>query len=630
MTKSEYVVKKTFVTALVGNPNCGKTALFNALTHGNQKVGNYPGVTVEKKEGKLASRFLAHFTLVDTPGLYSLNAKTLDEQVSRDVILGNIQGEKTPDVVVAVLDATQISQNLNLVLELLALNKPMVVALNRVDLARNRGIEINSERLSQKLGCEVIETIATKKHGLEELVQAVHRIQDAEKSKVTSSSPQTALSNSPSTQRERMDAIDTLLETVIIRPGSDDKVSERLDTLLLHPIFGSLIFFGITFLIFQAVFSFASVPADMIEVALAKIADFSKIIFAPGMIRDLLSEGIIPGIGSILVFLPQILILFFFILLLEDSGYMARAAFLMDHVMGKVGLNGRAFIPLISSYACAIPGIMATRTIEDPKDRLATILAAPLITCSARLPVYTLLVGAFVPARTLGFGVSLQGLVLFGLYVLGVVFALGTALLFKAYFGGNNTTPQIMQLPSYQWPQFKNLWIGMRDRAQMFLKRAGTVILSITVLLWFASTYPQAPMGATEPAISYSYAGIVGKAIEPFFRPIGFDWRICVALIPGFAAREVMVSALGTVYAVENAGEENLGKLAETLSSHWSLATALSLVAWYVFALQCLSTVAVIRRETHSWKWPVVIFVYLTVLAYFFSYVTYRSVLSYL
>lgn len=627
---------ETSLIALLGNPNCGKTALFNSLTDGRQKVGNYAGVTVERKEGVISDRFKHAFRVLDLPGIYSFNARTPDERVSRDALFGVMDGEERPKVTVLVVDATQLRQNLVLVAEAMEYKIPMVIALNRWDIAQKRGISIDLERLSQALGVPVVCTVATEGKGLEQLLDAVagqlkKTLHDgAKQQEERNQTLETSSDEIVRKTRARVLKVNEWLTVALNKGGSKDLTSEKLDRIFLHPWLGMFIFLVLNFLIFQAVFSWASAPADLIEKSLASLANWTKTVFAPGILLDLVSDGVIPGVGSVLVFLPQILILFLFIIILEDSGYMARAAFLMDRIMGKVGLHGRAFIPLLSSYACAIPGVMATRTIEDEKDRMATILAAPLMTCSARLPVYTLLVSAFVPEKTLIFGLNLQGVVMFGLYALGVFFALFTAFLIKKLFRSKKSVPFLMQLPSFQWPHLNNLWIGIRDRALVFLKRAGTVILSISVVLWAASTYPKKPESiphdSNEPAIAYSVAGRVGKAIEPFFRPIGFDWRICVALIPGFAAREVMVSALGTVYAVENVeDEQGSRKLSDILRSQWSLATALSLLAWYVIALQCLSTIAVIRRETHSWTWPIGIFVYLTALAYAVSFVVYQT-----
>jgi ferrous iron transport protein B len=404
--------------------------------------------------------------------------------------------------------------------------------------------------------------------------------------------------------------------------------TEKIDRVVLHPILGSVLLIAVLAMIFQAIFSWATVPQDWIKTGLDHFGAWAGSFLSTGPLKSLLVDGIIAGVGSVLVFLPQILLLFGFILILEDSGYMARAAFLMDRVMGRVGLHGRAFIPLLSSYACAIPGIMATRTIENRRDRLTTILVAPLTTCSARLPVYTLLIAAFIPNRAVFGPVKLQGLVMFGLYVAGIVAALLMAVLFRKTILRGAKPPLLMELPTYKWPSLKNLVFGLSERANLFLKRAGTVILTVAVLLWFLASYPKPPVGAPLDAdhtpISYSYAGMLGRGLQPLVAPVGFDWRITVALIPGFAAREVMISALGTVYAVEGGEHQVTEALGAKIAKDWSLATALSLMVWYVLSLQCFSTVAITRRETNSWTWPAFMFFYMTVLSYGASFATFH------
>lgn len=609
--------------ALAGNPNSGKTALFNALTGGRAKVGNYPGVTVERKEGHARASDGQSIPFLDLPGTYSLEARTPDERVTREVLLGELKGEPAPDVIVAVVDATNLERHLGFVLELKSIGKPMVLALNMVDLARARGQELDIAALSQELGMPVVPTVAVTQQGARELISAVRELPVG-----VARSIDRPTSKGVGEIQSRFQEVDRILRRVVKRAIRPTEWTDRMDRVVLHPVWGSLILMGVLTLLFQSVFNWAKLPADAIESAVNALGLWAKGIIPPGPLQSLVADGVISGVGSVLVFLPQILLLFGFILLLEDSGYMARAAFLMDRLMGRVGLHGRAFIPMLSSYACAIPGIMATRTIENRRDRLATILVAPLTTCSARLPVYTLLIAAFIPNRAvLGF-LHLQGLVMLGLYAAGLVFALVMALLFKRTILKGAKPPLLLELPTYKWPSAKDVGLGLLERTRLFVRRAGTVILALSVILWFLSSYPKPPEGAvldaSHPAISYSYAGRLGHALEPLVRPIGFNWRIAVALIPGFAAREVMVSALGTVYAVEGTDDEVVGKLTEILAHDWSLPTALSLLMWYVIALQCLSTIAVAKRETNSWRWPAFMLLYLTVLAYSGSWVTYR------
>jgi ferrous iron transport protein B len=609
----------SFYLVLAGNPNCGKTALFNAITGGRQKVGNYPGVTVEKKEGSVKLKSGQTLRILDLPGTYSLDAKTPDEMITRDVLLGKLPGEEKPSVILAVADATNLERNLGLVLEIKDLGLPIILALNMMDLAKSRGQELDLEILSRELGIPVIPTVAVKGEGVSELLESAIK------------AAQISFTHSPWREptaeavRARFRRVDEILKMCTRRIAAPLLWSDRLDRVVLHPLWGTVFLIVLFAVIFQAVFSWASLPTDWIESGVGMLGQKVSELLPEGALRSLLVEGVIAGVGSILVFLPQILLLFFFVLLLEDSGYMARAAFLMDRVMGRVGLHGRAFIPLLSSFACAIPGIMATRTIENKRDRLTTILVAPLMACSARLPVYTLLIAAFIPNDQIFGPIRLQGLTMFLLYFGGVALALVMAWIFKRTILKGATPPLLLELPTYKWPSIRGVLIGLRERALVFIKRAGTVILSITVVLWFLSSYPKPPEGATEPAISLSYAGRIGHAIEPLIQPLGFDWRIGIAFVPGFAAREVMVSALATVYAIENQDEEKTANaLSDVLKSQWSVATALSLLVWYIIALQCLSTVAVTKRETNSWRWPLFMVGYLTVLAYGLSWATYR------
>jgi ferrous iron transport protein B len=611
--------------ALVGNPNCGKTALFNLLTGGRQKVANYAGVTVERKHG------LAHLpngqtiSVTDLPGAYSLTPATPDEQVMLEVIEGRRAGEAPPDVLVAVVDATNLPLHLRLVLALKRLNKPMIVAVNMSDVARHQGLQINLARLSEELACPVVSTVAVRHDGHRALLAQLqqHASQPAQPHSAHSSPAQPT---SPAALQQEVRRILALVMPTSARRG---RFQHRLDAVAMHPVWGLAILTGVLFLIFQAVFSWAEGPIGMIEGAMNGLGEWTLAHLADGPLRSLLVNGVIAGVGGVLVFLPQILILFFFILLLEDSGYLPRAAFLLDNLMGKVGLSGRAFIPLLSSFACAIPGIMATRTIANWKDRLATIMVAPLMTCSARLPVYALLIGAFVPEQRIGW-FSLRGLTLLALYVAGVVSAMAVAWLFKRVWVKSGYQPLLLELPPYRLPSLRGLGLGLWERARIFLRRVGGIIFALTVLLWFLSSYPTPPASwdaSQGPAIGYSFAGMLGQGLQVLFAPLGFNWQISVALVPGMAAREVVVGALGTVYSLSGTSDTLADSLSTVVAQTWSLATAYALLAWFVFAPQCLSTLAVVRRETNSWRYPLLMTAYLFLLAYGAAFVTYRVTL---
>ena len=601
--------------ALVGNPNSGKTALFNQLTGSRQKVANYTGVTVERKEGRLRAPSGREFAVLDLPGAYSLNALSADEAVTRDVVTGKSR-EQLPDLIVAVTDATNLRLNLRLVLEARKLGLPMVVALNMTDMARRQGIEVDVDVLSRELGMPVIRTVGVQRQGAQELLAAL----DAPVA------PATPLPWEPpglddvlATQRE----VRRILSLAVREPRGSLATSDRIDRVVLHPLWGMVVLAVTLFLMFQAVFSWANVPMDAIKAGTEAAGNFVKSVMPEGLLQSLLVDGVIAGAGGVIVFLPQILILFLFILALEDSGYLPRAAFLLDRVMGTVGLSGRSFIPLLSSFACAIPGVMATRTISNWRDRLTTIMIAPLMTCSARLPVYALLIAAFIPQREVGGLFNLQGLVLFGLYVFGIVSAMAVAWVMKRFRTQQGHSPLMMELPAYRWPNPRNLLLGLWERAWIFLRRVGTIILTLTILLWFLATFPSPPEGATGPAIEYSLAGMLGRGLQYIFAPIGFNWQISIALVPGMAAREVAVGALGTVYALSASGEEVAGALEPLIAGSWSLATALSLLVWFVFAPQCISTIAVTRRETNGWRWPAFMVGYLFATAYVMAGITY-------
>jgi ferrous iron transport protein B len=611
--------------ALVGNPNCGKTALFNLLTGARQKVANYAGVTVERKVGMARLRNGQTVSVVDLPGSYSLTPATPDEQVMLEVIEGRRAGEDSPDVIVAVVDATNLRMNLRLVLELKRTGKSLLVAVNMADVARAQGLKIDLVRLAQELGCPVVETVAVKHDGHAQLLAQLEK--HFANPGLTRS--RTVAELVPATSADLQREVRRILALVVPDVPTFSRLQYRLDAVVMHPVWGLVVLAGVLFLIFQAVFSWANLPMDTIKGAMAALGDWTISHMPAGPLRSLLVDGVIAGVGGVLVFLPQILILFFFILLLEDSGYLPRAAFLLDNIMGKVGLSGRAFIPLLSSFACAIPGVMATRTIANWKDRLATIMVAPLMTCSARLPVYALLIGAFVPQRDVGW-FSLRGLTLFGLYVAGVVSAMGVAWIFKRLWMKSGYQPLMLELPPYRVPSLRNLGLGLWERARIFLRRVGGIIFALMVVLWFLSTYPAPPAGwdvSHGPAIQYSIAGMAGHALQWLFAPIGFNWQISIALVPGMAAREVVVGALGTVYSLSAVDKAVADALSPVIAQGWSLATAYALLAWFVFAPQCLSTLAVVRRETNSWRYPLFMALYLFVLAYAAAFATFRITL---
>ena len=633
--------------ALVGNPNCGKTALFNLLTGARQKVANYAGVTIERKEGFTRLPDGREISILDLPGAYSLNPASSDEAVTRDVVMGRRSGELGPDGLIAVVDATNLRMNLRLVLQLQSLGRPMVLALNMIDLARAQGLQIDSARLSAELGIPVVETVAVKanwisqrlgraaddgRHALLQAAQACFAAADSDTNRpqASANSSHPAIKNVATgtwTPAQLQARVKQILAVAVPNAGEVKRFNHGIDAVVMHPVWGLLLLGVVLFLIFQAVFSWAQAPMDLISQAVTGIGELIRQTLPPGLLQSLIVDGVVAGVGSVLVFLPQILILFFFILALEDSGYLPRAAFLLDNLMGRVGLSGRAFIPLLSSFACAIPGIMATRTIPHWRDRLATIMIAPLMTCSARLPLYALLIGAFVPARQVG-PFNLRGVTLFALYAAGVLSAMAVAWVFKRLWHKSDYQPLMLELPPYRLPNLRNLVLGLWQRAQIFLRRVGTIIFSLMVVLWFLSTFPVPPVGATGPAIQYSLAGIVGRGLEVLFAPIGFNWQIAIALVPGMAAREVAVGALGTVYSLSGTGDAAAQALLPLIAQSWSLATAFSLLAWFVFAPQCISTLAVVRRETNSWRYPAIMAGYLFALAYLASFVTYRVALA--
>ncbi|MDZ4161443.1 MAG: ferrous iron transporter B [Burkholderiales bacterium] len=624
-----------FRMALLGNPNCGKTALFNLLTGSRQKVANYAGVTVERKEGLLLTPGGRRVLVLDLPGAYSLNPLSQDEAVTRDVVTGARTGEARPDLLVCVADATNLRLNLRLVLEAKALGLPMLLVLNMMDMARSQGLAIDVPALSAELGMPVVPAVSVQVNGAADLVAHIEQLDlaglAAQRQALAAQGPVAWQAPSLQDVMDTQQQVRAILSKVLTAPTTSLRLDDAIDRIVLHPLWGMGVLLATLFLMFQAVFSWAAVPMDWIKASMGWLGEGVGGMLAEGPLRSLLLDGVLAGVGGVLVFLPQILVLFAFILALEDSGYLPRAAFLLDRVMGTVGLSGRSFIPLLSSFACAVPGIMATRTITHWRDRWLTILVAPLMTCSARLPVYALLIGAFIPDQTVGGWFNLQGLVLFVLYVAGIVSAMAVAGAVKLWRGHATPTPLLMELPAYRWPNPRNLAHGLWGRAVVFVKRVGTIILALTVLLWFLSSVPGTPEGATGPAIQYSLAGQLGQALQPLFAPLGFNWQIVVALVPAMAAREVVVGALGTVYALsakgEGSGESVADQLAPLIAQDWSLPTALALLAWFVFAPQCIATLAAVKREAGGWKPALGMAAYLFGLAYAATWVVYRVAL---
>jgi ferrous iron transport protein B len=628
---------RAFRVALVGPPNCGKTALFNRLTGSRQKVANYAGVTVERKEGAFVSPSTqVLYRIIDLPGAYSLVPTTLDEAITRDVVSGRLRGEAPPELIICILDATNLRLSLRLALELKRFGIPMIVALNMSDLAHRRGFKLDRHALARELGVPVVETVAVRAGGDQALIAQLDELtgglpQEDEAARVARFNADPLRTQPPTHQElaEHQREVRRILSAVGYVEPLRDRALARLDGIVMHPIMGPLLLAVLLFLIFQAVFSWAEVPKDWITNEIAAAGVWLEHTMAPGPLRSLLVDGVFYGVGTVLSFLPQILVLFFFILLLEDSGYLPRAAFLLDRLMGGVGLSGRSFIPLLSSFSCAIPGIMATRTIPNLRDRLATILLAPMMTCSARLPVYALIIGAFIPSRSLGpfHLINLQGLVLFALYVMGVLGAVLVAFVMKRATMRSSYHPLLMELPEYHWPNLRNLITGLWERTQIFMGRVGTIILALMVLVWFLGSFPAPPPGALGPPIRYSIAGMMGAGLAHIFAPLGFNWQISLALVPGLAAREVVVAALGTVYSL-GASSNAEAALRPMIASSWSLATALSLLAWYVFAPQCLSTLVTVRRETNTWRYPAIMAGYLFAVAYLTALLTYHVALS--
>lgn len=616
------------LVALLGNPNCGKTALFNLLTGSRQKVANYSGVTVERKEGRLTLSSGKNIRILDLPGAYSLYPRSLDERVTCNVLMGRAEGEKRPDLVLCILSAMNLRRNLRLVLAAKRLGLPCVVVLNMLDVAKRQGLNIDTAALSKELGLPVVTSVGIHTNGADEIKSCLAELDWRNLNNLRTGTGDATLENVAS-HIAHAEADNVHVQRILTNLGLDqiipDRLSDRLDSVLLHPVLGPIILVALLFFIFQAVFSWATVPMEIIKSYVEYLGGQISEFLPDTWLRSLLIDGILAGLGGVVIFLPQILILFFFILLLEESGYLPRAAYLLDRVMGSVGLSGRSFIPLLSSFACAIPGIMATRSISNSRDRLVTILIAPMMTCSARLPVYALLISAFIPQQKLWANIDLQGLVLFLLYLAGILGAMAVAWVLKRLASEQfRTNVLMMELPSYHLPRLGNLAISLWQRAEIFLRRVGGVILVMTIGLWVLSSFPLPPEGATLPPIQYSFAGMLGEALANVFSPIGFNWQISIALVPGMAAREVVVSSLATVYALSSSSADAAEALIPLISGDWSLATALSLLAWFVFAPQCLSTIAAVKRETGGWKVPAVMLSYLFGLAYIASFITYR------
>lgn len=641
--------QKPIVIALAGNPNAGKTTLFNAVTGLRQKVANYPGVTVESKEGSLTfGDFNAR--LIDLPGLYSLEASSIDEQIARDVLTGKVEDLPTPDVIISVLDSTNLERNLYLFTQLLEYKIPIIIALTMVDVAESRGLEINIEKLSSLLNVPVVAVTASTARGIEQLQVEIVKVLGTSPIVPTALKEIDAKSDNAKIFARYNFISDVVQESSSHQETHEITTSEKIDRVLTHKIFGLVILVAILLVVFQTIFSWATVPMDLLEQGFGGLGDFVRSQMPEGLLTDLVVDGIIAGVGGVLVFLPQILLLFFFISILEDTGYMARAAFLLDRLMSKVGLHGKAFLPLMSSFACAIPGIMATRTIENPKDRLATILIAPFMSCSARLPVYALMIATFFAGQTVFGFISLGAVLMLGMYALGIVTAIIVAFILKKTLLKSPPPPFVMELPNYRLPNLRNVLINMFTRAWLFVKRAGTVIMAISIILWGLMTFPrQTNVYVNTPNVEnlaeaqqqfqqseqlkHSYAGKIGHLIEPVIKPLGFDWKIGVALVASFAAREVLVSTLGIIYN----GEKDANEESETLKSAikdaknddgtptWTPLTALTLMVFFVLAIQCMSTIAVVRRETNSWAWTLFMVGYMTGLAYLAALITYQG-----
>jgi len=641
--------------ALAGNPNAGKTTLFNSLTGLKQKIANYPGVTVERKVGQWHAGAI-DAEVIDLPGLYSLEATSLDEQIAREVIIGEQAAVKRPDAVIAVVDATNLERNLYLVTQLFEFGVPVVVALTMIDVFEKQKHEIDIPKLEKLLNVPVIPVNAKSSRGRSELAQKVLEVIRLKPHVPPALNGDLADQPQHAKIFARYKFISNVVqETVKHNDREDHRFSEKIDRVLTHKFFGLLILIGVLLLVFQAIFSWASLPMDLLDKGFGALGDSVRAAMPPGILTDLVVDGIIAGVGGILVFLPQILLLFLFISILEDTGYMSRAAFLLDKLMSRVGLHGKAFLPLMSSFACAIPGIMATRTIESRRDRFATILIAPFMSCSARLPVYSLMIAAFFAGQTVFGFISLGAVLMLAMYTLGIVIAVIVAFILKRTLLKAPPPPFLMELPPYRLPNLRTVFQNMLTRAWLFVKRAGTVILAISIILWALMYFPRGNASGFKAQVSggeqvqtagagpdanleseqlkHSFAGMLGHTIEPVIGPLGFDWKIGVALIASFAAREVLVSTLSIIYNVgkdEDAQSQTLISAIHDAkkddgSPAWTPLTALTLMVFFVLAMQCMSTVAVVRRETNSWRWPLFMVAYMTGLAYVGALLTYQG-----
>lgn len=635
--------QRTF--ALVGNPNSGKTTVFNALTGLRQKVGNYPGVTVEKKEGIAIGQHGEKLKIIDLPGAYSLEPQSPDEEILRDVLRGDRDDTPQPDAVICLVDASNAERHLYLTTQVLDLGLPTIVVMNMTDIAEGRNIRFDCEALSKKLGIPVIPMQANARKGLTELRIAMSRV-DLKPSHRKSlgdltydtknSVPQKRDSNDDAWSERlislRYESVRQLVDDSIDRSDSNlETRTDKIDSWLLHRFVGPAILISILGLLFYTIFNLASIPMDWIDGLFGAFSDKVKSFMPPGDLRDLITDGIIAGVGGVVIFLPQIMILFFFIGIMEDTGYLSRVAFLMDRIMAKVGLNGRAFIPILSSYACAVPAIMGTRTIENPKDRLITIMVAPFASCSARLPVYLIMIALLIPDVSAW---KKTGIML-GLYLLGTLAIFIFAWIFNRILRHGERTPMIMELPGYKLPVFRAVLSEMWSRAYLFLKKAGTIILGISILIWAAQTFPKLENGTKAEQQAQSIAGTIGKAIEPGIAPLGYDWRIGIGVLTSFAAREVFVGTMRITFNVEETDDEEGTNIRtrDQLSAAkrddgtplFTPMVCLSLMVFYVFAMQCASTVAIVKRETNSWRWPIFQFVWMTALAYIAALVVYQG-----
>lgn len=617
--------------ALVGAPNCGKTATFNALTGAKAKVANYSGVTVDKKYAPWLGD--PAVTILDLPGTYSLRTTSPDEQVTREVLLGQQAGEKPLDGIIAVADATNLRLSLRMLLELKQLGLPMMVALNLSDVAAARGVVIDENALSDALGVPVVKTVAIKREGSAKLHQLLGEFVAHQANQSATGLHNHAYFAQVAETIDNLDAntlyaqADAIIATAVHETGELPAWHERVDGILLHPVWGMAVLLVVLFVMFQAVYAWAAPLMDGLDGLVQSLGTWLTATLGEGLLQSLLVDGVLAGVGSVIVFVPQIAILFLFILVLEDSGYLPRAAFLLDNLLAKTGLSGRAFIPLLSSFACAVPAVMATRTIPNARERLVTMALAPMLTCSARLPIYALIIAAIIPDTKVWGLFNLQGLTLFGLYVAGIVsaalVALGLKTLAKVQ-GQQGLTALMMELPTYRLPNVRHIAISLWDKVKAFLLRAGTVIFALSVILWVLVTFPKAPDNATAPAIDYSIAGQLGHLLHPIFAPIGFDWQTCIAMIPGLAAREVVVAALGTVYSVGGSDDAVHQGLIPIIRNQWGLPTAFAFLAWYIYAPMCLATIATIKRESHSGKYTAGVVAFLFLLAYIAAFITYR------